>query len=409
MSNKESSINYKKIITSISICKNYELLGGCDITDDCLFNLHTKNAIYTHFGLTNTDKYYVCHKKIRHKYSKEDTEKKKKLIEELELEKLESKFNNLERNFKDVNSTSFQELIEYLPEEYKNKEKEQYNELIEKEKSIIKDSSSILIRYTNGEIVKVSTEYLSKDFIEKFCNIINNKHEKYEEVSVGDIIEAPLLRFEKKHEVEIEYLEKIMKAYYNLNFNEIYDLLDDNCFKMSISDKDKYNTLMGKKEIIENYENLTKIAKQNNLIYQGSIHGELTGESEPILAIHFIGREKDHFNNPARTRYFSLSIRVNDDNLIDEINIRDEDQYLGKYLDKDSLEKIKKGMYSDFNNEFKTNDRIFNDDEIEFLLNFYDNMIKKPSFMCVIVGKCPAIIRDKETGIYIVPITSLKP
>ena len=43
------------------------------------------------------------------------------------------------------------------------------------------------------------------------------------------------------------------------------------------------------------------------------------------------------------------------------------------------------------------------------LLNFYDNMIKKPSFMCVIVGKCPAIIRDKETGIYIVPITSLKP
>ena len=43
------------------------------------------------------------------------------------------------------------------------------------------------------------------------------------------------------------------------------------------------------------------------------------------------------------------------------------------------------------------------------LLNFYNNMIKKPSFMCIIVGKCPAVIRDNETGIYIVPITALKP
>ena len=43
------------------------------------------------------------------------------------------------------------------------------------------------------------------------------------------------------------------------------------------------------------------------------------------------------------------------------------------------------------------------------LLNFYDNMIKKPAFMCVIVGKCSAVVRDPETGIYIVPITALKP
>ncbi len=43
------------------------------------------------------------------------------------------------------------------------------------------------------------------------------------------------------------------------------------------------------------------------------------------------------------------------------------------------------------------------------LLNFCSNMVKKPAFMCVIVGKCPAIVKDKETGIYIVPITALKP
>ena len=45
----------------------------------------------------------------------------------------------------------------------------------------------------------------------------------------------------------------------------------------------------------------------------------------------------------------------------------------------------------------------------ESLLKFYDNMIKKPKFMCVIVGKCSSVLRDPETGIYIVPITALKP
>ena len=43
------------------------------------------------------------------------------------------------------------------------------------------------------------------------------------------------------------------------------------------------------------------------------------------------------------------------------------------------------------------------------LLNFYNNMNTKPKFMCVIVGLCKSIVKDKKTGIYIVPITSLKP
>ncbi len=128
MSNKESSINYKKVITSISICKNYELLGGCDILDDCLFNLHTKNAIYTHFGLTSTNVYHVSHKRISHKYSEEDTIQKKNLIKELNLDKLKSKFNIFERRLKDVNDTSYQEFIECLPENIRvNKKKAMIN------------------------------------------------------------------------------------------------------------------------------------------------------------------------------------------------------------------------------------------------------------------------------------------
>ena len=43
------------------------------------------------------------------------------------------------------------------------------------------------------------------------------------------------------------------------------------------------------------------------------------------------------------------------------------------------------------------------------LKKFSDNMLKKPKFMCVIVGKCNSIIKDPNTGIYVVPITALKP
>lgn len=43
------------------------------------------------------------------------------------------------------------------------------------------------------------------------------------------------------------------------------------------------------------------------------------------------------------------------------------------------------------------------------LMKFYDNVSKKPKFMCIIVGHYEAVIKDKETGIYIIPITSLRP
>lgn len=43
------------------------------------------------------------------------------------------------------------------------------------------------------------------------------------------------------------------------------------------------------------------------------------------------------------------------------------------------------------------------------LMKFYENVEKKPKFMCIIVGHYEAVIQDKETGIYIIPITSLRP
>jgi len=42
-------------------------------------------------------------------------------------------------------------------------------------------------------------------------------------------------------------------------------------------------------------------------------------------------------------------------------------------------------------------------------MSLYKNMVKKPKFMCIIVEFTDVMARDPEIGIYIVPITALKP
>lgn len=49
------------------------------------------------------------------------------------------------------------------------------------------------------------------------------------------------------------------------------------------------------------------------------------------------------------------------------------------------------------------------DDAKTNLLKFYDKVDKKPQFMCIICGLWDSVVKDPETGIYILPITALKP
>ena len=46
---------------------------------------------------------------------------------------------------------------------------------------------------------------------------------------------------------------------------------------------------------------------------------------------------------------------------------------------------------------------------IQNLTKFSQNMTKAPKFMCVIIGVGNFIYKDKQSGIYVVPITTLKP
>lgn len=72
----------------------------------------------------------------------------------------------------------------------------------------------------------------------------------------------------------------------------------------------------------------------------------------------------------------------------------------------DAVIEFKDGDYAAF--EIKLSDGSIQD-AISSLSTFQRSVEKKPAYMCVIVGHLDTVMRDPETGIYIVPITSLKP
>ncbi len=72
----------------------------------------------------------------------------------------------------------------------------------------------------------------------------------------------------------------------------------------------------------------------------------------------------------------------------------------------DAVIEFKDGSYAAF--EIKLSDGSIND-AIRSLSKFRDNVKKKPAFCCVLVGHQEAVIKDPGSGIYIVPLTSLKP
>ena len=72
----------------------------------------------------------------------------------------------------------------------------------------------------------------------------------------------------------------------------------------------------------------------------------------------------------------------------------------------DSILEFRDGEYAAV--EIKLSDGSVEDAK-KSLMIFYKNVNKKPKFMCIIVGHYEAVIQDKETGIYIIPITSLRP
>lgn len=71
-----------------------------------------------------------------------------------------------------------------------------------------------------------------------------------------------------------------------------------------------------------------------------------------------------------------------------------------------AIVEFKDGRYAAF--EIRLSDGSIQD-ALSGLSKFYMNVEKKPAYMCVIVGHLSTVMRDPETGLFIVPVTSLMP
>lgn len=72
----------------------------------------------------------------------------------------------------------------------------------------------------------------------------------------------------------------------------------------------------------------------------------------------------------------------------------------------DAIVEFKDGSYAAF--EIKLSDGGIQE-AIRSLRTFYEHVKRKPAYMCIIVGHCEAVMRDPDTGIFIAPLTSLRP
>ena len=131
--------------------------------------------------------------------------------------------------------------------------------------------------------------------------------------------------------------------------------------------------------------------------------------TDPSLACSCLDLTKDKLINDPKTFGFMFEALVERDlriymEYLDGKLYHFRDNVTG--LEADAILEFSDGEYAAV--EIKLGYREV-DNAKQSLLNLYSNMVKKPKFMCVIVGFSDVIAKDPETGIYIVPITALKP
>ena len=168
---------------------------------------------------------------------------------------------------------------------------------------------------------------------------------------------------------------------------------------------DDYLDVLNRLNIIENQE-----AYSNN--YRSKERVGKTAKRhfiDPSLACACLDLTKDKLLDDLKTFGFMFEALVERD-----LNIYME--YLdGKlYHFRDNVTGLEADSILEFNNgEYAIVEIKLGFNQVEEakqnLLNLYNNMVKKPKFMCVIVGFTDVIAKDPKTGIYIVPITALKP
>lgn len=185
---------------------------------------------------------------------------------------------------------------------------------------------------------------------------------------------------------------------------------------------------------IEEYENGDELIESRGTVadYESVLHSLFLISNQEAYSIHYrsstrIGKSaKRHLVDPSlscASLHLTVDKLMNDHEtfgLMFEALVERDLRIYADYLEAqlyhfrdnasgdevDAIVEFKTGEYAAF--EIKLSDRSIQD-AIRSLSKFYDNVEKKPAYMCVIVGHLDTVMRDPKTGVFIVPVTSLKP
>ena len=261
----------------------------------------------------------------------------------------------------------------------------------------IYDIANLIIRGgwpENINVNKTKVDIIPKSYIDSILNIdMNEKSERRRDKNKMKM----LLKSLSRNETSIVGNKTIIKDI------EKYENEDD--FLSSRDTIIEYLDILNRLHLIENQDSYSENYRSPERVGK-SPKRHFT---DPSLACACLGLTSDKLIKDLKTFGFMFEALVERDLRIymDYLNgnlYHFRDNVSG--LEVDSILEFSDGEYAAVEIKLGFNQV---EEAKKNLLKFYDNMVKKPKFMCIIVGKCNVILKDKETGIYIVPITALKP
>ena len=260
----------------------------------------------------------------------------------------------------------------------------------------IRELASLLIRGGWPESLKVKKEnypLIPKSYIESILNVELDEEDKVRDKNKMNMLLKSLARNESTI-VSNKTLIKDIEEYETGN-----DILSS---RTTLLD---YLDFLERLHLIENQESYS-------LNYRSP---ERVGKSvkrhfvDPSLACSLLNLNEDKLMKDLNTFGFLFEALVERDlriymDYLDGKIYHFRDNVSG--LEVDTILEFEDGEYAAVEIKLGYNEV---DDAIKNLKEFYNNMIKKPKFMCVIVGVLEAAYKDPDTSIYVVPITALKP
>lgn len=200
--------------------------------------------------------------------------------------------------------------------------------------------------------------------------------------------------------------------------NETAIIGNSTLLKDIIDNENEQNNILSSRDTIYKYlEDLDRLHLiENQLAYSENYRSrERIGKNpkrhftDPSLACACLNLTADKLMNDIKTFGFMFETLVERDlriymDYLDGRLLHFRDNVTG--LEVDAILEFPDGEYAAV--EIKLGSQRVNE-AIQNLTKFSQNMTKAPKFMCVIIGVGNFIYKDKQSGIYVVPITTLKP